>query len=66
MCIFSIVYGKIAPITDFPDSPILSGMSIAQWFDEIKQYTEKRRQVRHECEAIIEWSCFNKEIYICG
>lgn len=25
--------------------------------------TEKRRHVRHKCEAIIEWSYFNKEIY---
>ena len=25
--------------------------------------TEKRRHVRHECEATIEWSYFNKEIY---
>ncbi len=24
--------------------------------------TEKRRQVRHKCEAIIEWSYFNREI----
>ncbi len=25
--------------------------------------TEKRRQVRHKCEAAIEWSYFNKEVY---
>lgn len=25
--------------------------------------TEKRRQVRHKCEATIEWSYFNKEVY---
>ena len=25
--------------------------------------TEKRRHVRHKCEAAIEWSYFNKEIY---
>ena len=25
--------------------------------------TEKRRHVRHKCEAIVEWSYFNKEIY---
>ena len=25
--------------------------------------TEKRRLVRHSCEAAIEWSYFNKEIY---
>ncbi|NNL77480.1 MAG: PilZ domain-containing protein [Desulfobacterales bacterium] len=25
--------------------------------------TEKRRQLRHKCEATIEWSYFNKDIY---
>ena len=30
--------------------------------DKIKN-KEKRRHVRHKCEAAIEWSYFNKEIY---
>jgi hypothetical protein len=25
--------------------------------------TEKRRRVRHKCEATIKWSYFNKEVY---